>query len=118
MKIYYIIDLMIFIMLHNIMGNLSVAHPQMVILCTAHSIFWFCAQHTVILYFGKIGLIALKDRDFRKIQPKDWAPVKYHRKVEMWTESSTLLDLSVSSVNLDINTPRPFSYNSPHKKQA
>jgi len=64
------------------------------------------------------GLIALKDRDFRKIPPKAWAPVKYHRKVEMWTESSTLLDLSVSSVNLDRNTPRPFSYNSPHEKQA
>ena len=71
-----------------------------------------------VFFFGKIDLIALKDRDFRKIPPKAWAPVKYHRKIEMWTESSTMLDLSVSSVNLDRNTPRPFSYNSPHEKQA
>ena len=82
---------------------------------TAHPTTWNkqmymteCVRGRGNIFFLKIGLIALKDRDFCKIPPKAWAPVKYHRKVEMWTESSTLLDLSVSSVNLDRNTPDHF----------
>ena len=56
---------------------------------------------------GKISSGASKNRDFRKIPLKDIDPVKYHWKMHTWTESTILLDLSVRSVNLDQNTPKP-----------
>ena len=37
---------------------------------------------------GKIGLIALKDGDFRKISLKSFGPVKYHPKMNPSTENS------------------------------
>ena len=43
------------------------------------------------LEVGKIGLIALKDHDFRKIPPKSFGPVKYHRKLQ------TLPQISIPS---------------------
>jgi len=43
------------------------------------------------LKIGKIGLIALKDHDFRKIPPKSFGPVTYHRKLQ------TLPQISIPS---------------------
>ena len=62
----------------------------------------------LILTRGKIGSVASKGCDLRKIPLKEFGPVKYHWKVHTWTESTILLDLSVRSVNLDQNTPKPL----------
>ena len=59
-------------------------------------------------HLGTIGSVASKGCDLHKIPLKEFGPVKYHWKVHMWTESTILLDLSVRSVNLDQNTPKPL----------
>ena len=63
--------------------------------------------HIIILIFiGKIGCVALKDRDFRKIPLKRRWPRKIPSNAKALNETTIPLDFAVMPVNLDKNTPK------------
>lgn len=70
-----------------------------------------CSGSLLVQYQkGKIGLVASKDHDLRKIPPEDRASVKYHRKFQTLTQSSSPFLFVGPSVNHDQNAPKTLFY--------